>query len=147
MRATSTPQFRSLKAKFVGLLLLGGLTAATIGGCITYKATNAQLQQRLLIRIDTLASALNHAAMVSVDWTVVQHMIEEVTKEQSDITDIMVVSDASRKIVAASMAPVIGINIQKLPDAHLRHELIDALDKDHFDAISNRIKVKVLPGI
>ena len=71
MRTVSTRRFQSLKAKFVDLLLLGGLTDAAIGGWITYKAPDAQLKQRLLIRIDTLASALNHAAMVSTDWTVV----------------------------------------------------------------------------
>ena len=132
MRSASAQRFQSLKAKFVGLLLLGGVTAGAIGGWITYQATESQLQQRLLIRVDTLASALNHAAMVTADWSVVQHMIEEVIKDLPDITDIMVVGKVSGKIEAASMAPLIGLEIKKHPDDHLRQELLDALQNDHF---------------
>jgi signal transduction histidine kinase len=132
MSLFATHRFRSLKAKFVGLLLLGGVTAGALGGWITYQATHSYLQERLLIRVDTLASALNHAAMVTSDWLIVQHMIEEVTRDLPDITDIMVVGKTSGKIEAASMAPFIGLSIEKLPDEHLRQELLDALHNDYF---------------
>jgi signal transduction histidine kinase len=132
MRPSSPRRFQSLKAKFVGLLLLGGLTAAAIGGWITYRATDSQLQQRLLIRVATLASALNHASMVSTDWSVVQHMIEEVVRDHPDILDIMVVGKSSGEILAASDASSINLPVNKLPDEHLRRELLDALERNHF---------------
>ena len=132
MRLPPIRRFQSLKAKFVGFLLLGGMTAGAIGGWITHQATDAQLQQRLLIRVGTLASALNHAAMVTSDWSVVQHMIKEVIHDEPDIRDIMVADRSSLRIVAASMDPIVGHSVNELADEHLRRELLDALEHGHF---------------
>ena len=124
--------FQSLKLKFTFLLLLGGLTAGAIGAWITYRATNAQLQQRVADRISTLAGAINHTAMATPGFSVVQHMIWEIVKDEPDIKNIVIAGKSPLTVLASSIPATIGLALTELPDEHLRRELLEALEKGHF---------------
>ena len=113
-------------------MLLGGLAAGVIGTWITYRATDAQFEQRLLLRIDTLGRAINHAAMATSDWSVVQHMIGEVVKGEPDLKIIIVASKSPPRIVASTMPKSSGLAVDNLPDEHLRRELLDTLKTGNF---------------
>ena len=123
---------RSIKARFILLLLIGGMTAGAIGLSITHQATDDQLEQRLILRVGTLAGAINHTAMVSPDWSIVQHMIEAIIQDESDIKQIVVADRSSAQIVAAIPRERIGLSVTMLKDEHLRSELLNALKQGVF---------------
>jgi len=93
---------RSLKIKFILLLLLGGTIAGVIGLWLTHKAANKELDERLRVRAETLASAINHTAMVRSSWSTIQHVIDEIVREQPDINSIAVVSRQDRNVLVAA---------------------------------------------
>ncbi len=124
--------FRSLKIKFILLLLIGGTIAGMIGTWLSYKAADAEFGERLRIRAETLASAINHVAMSSTEWTPLQHMAEEVMKEQPDIKSIAVVVRSDRRVVVAAGGGWRTGPFDQVPMTHIVSEVSKAIRDGAF---------------
>lgn len=122
----------SLRAKILFALFFTGVTVAGINSWVVYQTTAAALDQQLAERGKLLASALNHSAMVSKSAVVVQHVVQEVYHDSPELKRIVVATRNPVGIVAASEPVWNGEGLDRLPDPHLRAEILEALKHGKF---------------
>ena len=133
----------SLRRKILVWLLLCGCTVAMAGSWVSYRLTTEQLRDQLMQRGMLLASTINHAAMVAADDRQVQHIVEEVIKDNPEVHEIVVAQRAAQTILAASAIVGDARRVEDIVDDHLRLELLEALGHDkgrsgrghHFESV------------
>ncbi len=133
---------RSLRAKFLVPLLLGGVTVAGAGAWVTYRTTASQLEWQLVQRGQSLASALNHTAMVATMRWQTQHVVEAILRDSREVQHIVIAMHRPPRIHAASNPEWVDRTLSDLPDAHLAVHLRDSMDDGgfgaHFDSAGER---------
>jgi signal transduction histidine kinase/CheY-like chemotaxis protein len=122
----------SLKAKLALLLVAGAIAAGALGALMTYRAAEQQLVRQHVSRLEVLASALNHAAMVASDQSVVQHMISEIIRTHADIHQIVVIGRGKDVVVAANDPDLIGKRYGELADRDISTFLEKTFRTQHY---------------
>ncbi len=126
----------SLKITFIFWLFVGGSIVALLGGWLTYWTTVSQLEERLSDRGRILGSAINHAAMIAKSFDDIQHVIEQVSKDEPEVRAIVVANRRQDTItlIASTISGTQGTSVDMLPEKHLGSELRHAIDKGEFGA-------------
>lgn len=142
LTSTISKAARSLRAKFLVPLLLGGVTVAGAGAWVTYRTTASQLEWQLVHRGQSLASALNHTAMVATMRWQTQHVVEAILRDSREVQHIVIAMHRPPRIHAASNPEWVDRTLSDLPDAHLAVHLRDSMDNGgfgaHFDSAGER---------
>jgi len=137
---------RSLKIKFILLLLLGGTVAGVIGLWLTHEAANKELDERLRVRAETLASAINHTAMVRSSWSTIQHVIDEIVREQHRAQQATDVAPAAGHLHASSPGEYRGAILVRVSRAATSRSAF-AIDRQYAGGILASILVILLVAL
>jgi len=70
--------------------------------------------------------------MATSDWSIIQHMIEEVVKGEQDFRAIVVAGKSPPAVVASTLPGTLGLALDSLPDEPLRRALSHALKTGEF---------------
>ena len=126
-------------------MLLGAALVTAIGSYATYQVAQSHIQNQLAERSKLLASAINHSAMIAKNDADLQHVIEEVLKDNFDIRTIAVMTKDSQKLIASASAGETAFSANG--DDHLFRELAEAIRAGEFGlhAENNRDLVLIAP--
>lgn len=121
---------RLLRVRFLAAMLLGAALVTAIGSYATYQVAQSHIQNQLAERSKLLASAINHSAMIAKNDADLQHVIEEVLKDNFDIRTIAVMTKDSQKLIASASAGETAFSANG--DDHLFRELAEAIRAGEF---------------
>ena len=121
---------RSLRVRFLATLLLGAALVTAVGSYATYHIAQSHIQNQLLERGRLLGSAINHAAMISSRRQDLQHVIDEVLNDNSDIRTIAIMLREARELIASASSE--NIEFSETSESHLWHDLVIATQSGHF---------------
>ncbi len=113
----------SLRFRFVIPLLLGGLLVALFGSAFIYTSSQDEANRMLIGEGLAIASALKHSSMVAHNDSEVQHVVEEVHKDNEQLSLTLIVRGHPARVIASSRPEWVGLPVTQLPAPEFIHEL------------------------
>lgn len=105
---------------------------ALFGSAYIYSTTKEQALQQLASQGTGIASALNHAAMVAHSRSEMQHVVEEVIKDNPHIQLALIIGKDPDIILASSVPQWAGMAPMAIPDQEIVRALtLDTRTADH----------------
>ncbi len=122
---------KSLRTRFLTLLVLGGSFVASAGLWITYTTTVGHFEAQLVARGKLLAESLNHSATVADTPMQVQHVVDEFSLSPH-FQNIIIASGEPPEVLASSNRAWNGTRLDQLPDRHLSEHLLEVIAQGDF---------------
>ncbi len=122
---------KSLRTRFLTLLVLAGSFVASVGLWITYTTTVGHFEAQLVERGKLLAESLNHSAMVADTPMQVQHVVDEFSRSPH-FQNIIIATREPLEVLASSNRAWNGTGLDQLPDRHLSEHLLEVIAQGDF---------------
>ncbi|MBL4785325.1 MAG: HAMP domain-containing protein [Cohaesibacteraceae bacterium] len=92
---------RSIQFRFLFILLLGAGIIGVLGIYGTYYVSQQNMQEQVHKRGLSLASSINHAAMIAHSDADLQHVISEISRENPDVKTVAIMLNLDQRVYSA----------------------------------------------